>query len=86
PGERFVALAAMFLSYGVTEALHGYGFLAVFITACVLRRSERDHGYNQVTHGFVEQVERLLMALLLFAVGAFAASGGLAALTWQGAT
>ncbi|MET9943201.1 hypothetical protein ABZ086_36285, partial [Streptomyces halstedii] len=36
-------------------------------------------------HGFVEQVERLLMALLLFAVGAFVASGGLAALTWRGA-
>jgi len=37
-GEGFVALAAMFLSYGVTEALHGYGFLAVFATACALRR------------------------------------------------
>ncbi|MFF2540864.1 cation:proton antiporter [Streptomyces cyaneofuscatus] len=36
-------------------------------------------------HGFVEQVERLLMALRLFAVGAFVASGGLAALTWRGA-
>lgn len=84
-GEGFVALAAMFLSYGVTEALHGYGFLAVFATACALRRSERDHGYNKVMHGFVEQVERLLMALLLFAVGAFVASGGLAALTWRGA-
>ncbi|MER6637735.1 MULTISPECIES: cation:proton antiporter [Streptomyces] len=84
-GEGFVALAAMFLSYGVTEALHGYGFLAVFATACALRRSERSHGYNKVMHAFVEQVERLLMALLLFAVGAFVASGGLASLTWRGA-
>lgn len=84
-GEGFVALAAMFLSYGVTEALHGYGFLAVFATACALRRSERSHGYNKVMHAFVEQVERLLMALLLFGVGAFVASGGLASLTWRGA-
>lgn len=84
-GEGFVALAAMFLSYGVTEVLHGYGFLAVFVTACTLRRSERDHGYNKVMHDFVEQIERLLMALILLGVGAFVASGGLASLTWRGA-
>ncbi|MFH9747332.1 cation:proton antiporter [Streptomyces anulatus] len=84
-GEGFVALAATFLSYGVTEALHGYGFLAVFTTACALRRSEHSHGYHQVMHAFVEQIERLLMALLLFGVGAFVASGGLAWLTWRGA-
>ncbi|MFH9397257.1 cation:proton antiporter [Streptomyces sp. NPDC017556] len=84
-GEGFVALAATFLSYGVAEALHGYGFLAVFATACALRGSEHSHGYHQVMHAFVEQIERLLMALLLFGVGAFVASGGLAALTWRGA-
>jgi len=84
-GEGFVALAAMFLSYGVAESLHGYGFLAVFATACALRRSERSHGYNRVMHAFVEQVERLLMAVLLLGVGAFVASGGLASLTWRGA-
>ncbi|MDQ0983058.1 sodium:proton antiporter [Streptomyces sp. V2I9] len=84
-GEGFVALAATFLVYGVAEALHGYGFLAVFATACALRRSEHSHGYHRVMHAFVEQIERLLMALLLFGVGAFIASGGLAALTWRGA-
>ncbi|MEV6473225.1 cation:proton antiporter [Streptomyces sp. NPDC051657] len=84
-GEGFVALAATFLAYGLTEALHGYGFLAVFVTACALRRSEHSHGYHQVMHAFVEQIERLLMALLLFGVGAYVASGGLAALTWRGA-
>lgn len=84
-GEGFVALAATFLAYGVAEALHGYGFLAVFVAACALRRSEHSHGYHQVMHGFVEQIERLLMALLLFGVGAYVASGGLAALTWKGA-
>ncbi|MFI7289553.1 cation:proton antiporter [Streptomyces anulatus] len=84
-GEGFVALAATFLAYGLTEALHGYGFLAVFVTACALRRSEHSHGYHQVMHAFVEQIERLLMALLLFGVGAYLASGGLAALTWRGA-
>lgn len=83
--EGFVALGATFLSYGLTELLHGYGFLAVFVTACVVRRAEHAHGYQKVLHEFIEQVERLLMAVVLFLLGAFIATGGLAALTWRGA-
>ncbi|MFK4070140.1 cation:proton antiporter [Streptomyces sp. NPDC029674] len=83
--EGFVALAATFLSYGVTELAGGYGFLAVFTTACTVRAAERAHGFHNVLHDFVEQVERLLTAVLLFLLGAFVALGGLAPLTWQGA-
>ncbi|MFH8791710.1 cation:proton antiporter [Streptomyces sp. NPDC017941] len=83
--EGFVALAATFLAYGVTELLGGYGFLAVFTTACAVRAAERAHGFHNVLHDFVEQIERLLTAALLFLLGAFIALGGLAPLTWQGA-
>ncbi|MFF9488920.1 cation:proton antiporter [Streptomyces sp. NPDC014676] len=83
--EGFVAIGATFLAYGVTELLHGYGFLAVFVTACRIRGAERAHGYHRVLHDFVEQVERLLTAALLFLLGVFVAQGGLASLTWQGA-
>ncbi|MFD3517499.1 cation:proton antiporter [Streptomyces sp. NPDC058657] len=83
--EGFVALAATFLSYGVTELAGGYGFLAVFTTACTIRAAERAHGYHNVLHDFVEQIERLFTAAVLFLLGAFIATGGLAALTWQGA-
>ncbi|MFF8289627.1 cation:proton antiporter [Streptomyces sp. NPDC016309] len=83
--EGFVGLGATFLSYGVTELLHGYGFLAVFVAACTLRAAERSHGYHKVLHEFTEQTERLLTALLLFLLGGFVAGGGLAALTWQAA-
>ncbi|MFF5159337.1 cation:proton antiporter [Streptomyces sp. NPDC000348] len=83
--EGFVAVGATFLAYGVTELLHGYGFLAVFVTACRIRGAERAHGYHMVLHDFVEQVERLLTAALLFLLGVFVAQGGLASLTWQGA-
>ena len=82
--EGFVALGATFLSYGLTELVGGYGFLAVFTTACAIRAAERAHGYHNVLHDFVEQVERLFTAVLLFLLGAFVALGGLAALTWQG--
>ncbi|MFF1272656.1 cation:proton antiporter [Streptomyces marokkonensis] len=83
--EGFVAIGATFLAYGVTELLHGYGFLAVFVTACRIRAAERAHGFHTVLHDFVEQVERLLTAALLFLLGVFVAQGGLGPLTWQGA-
>ncbi|MFI7611901.1 cation:proton antiporter [Nonomuraea terrae] len=83
--DGFVALAATFLAYGVTELAQGYGFVAVFVTACTIRRAEFGHGYNNVLHGFVDQVERLFTAWLLLLLGGFVATGGLAALTWRGA-
>ncbi|GHD21822.1 cation:proton antiporter [Streptomyces galbus] len=82
--EGFVALGATFLTYGVTELAGGYGFLSVFVTACAIRAAERAHGYHNVLHDFMEQVERLLTATVLFLLGAFIARGGLSALTWRG--
>lgn len=83
--EGFVALAATFTAYGLTELLHGYGFLAVFVAACTIRNAERSHRYHRVMHAFTDQIERLLTAVILFLVGGFVADGGLAALTWRGA-
>ena len=81
--QGFTALAVTFLAYGLTELAHGYGFVAVFVAACVIRSSERSHGAHQVVHGFVEQIERMLTAWLLLLLGAALADGLLDALTWQ---
>ena len=35
--EGFVALAATFLAYGVTQMIEGYGFIAVFVCAVTIR-------------------------------------------------
>ncbi|WP_333732170.1 cation:proton antiporter domain-containing protein [Streptomyces sp. IBSBF 3010] len=83
--EGFTALGATFTAYGLTELLHGYGFLAVFVAACTIRGAERSHGYQQVLHGFSEQIERLLTAALLFLLGGYLVADGLADLPWQGA-
>ncbi|MBB6344936.1 cation:proton antiporter [Nonomuraea muscovyensis] len=83
--DGFVALASTFLAYGMTELVHGYGFIAVFVTACTIRNAERSDGYNGILHGFIEQIERLLTAWLLLLLGGFVAVGGLASLTWRGA-
>jgi len=73
--EGFVALAATFLAYGVAEVIEGYGFVAVFVCAIAIRGSERDHGYHRILHRFVEQIERLLTALLLILLGGAVSRG-----------
>jgi NhaP-type Na+/H+ or K+/H+ antiporter len=84
-GEGFVALAGTFLAYGLTEAAGGYGFLAVFVAAVVLRRSECDHDYHETLHDFAEQTEQLLMIALVVLLGGAVASGILDPLTWGAA-
>ncbi|MFF5927932.1 cation:proton antiporter [Streptomyces hydrogenans] len=83
--EGFVAIGATFVAYGAAELSRGYGFLAVFVTACTIRAAERDHGYHKVLHGFTEQIERLLTVFLLFLLGGYLVTHGLPSLTWHGA-
>ncbi|WP_329538733.1 cation:proton antiporter [Streptomyces sp. NBC_01358] len=83
--EGFTALGATFTAYGITELVHGYGFLAVFVAACTIRAAERNHGYHQVLHGFSEQIERLLTAVLLFLLGGYLVADGLSILGPRGA-
>ena len=80
--EGFTALAVTFLAYGVTEVLHGYGFVAVFVAACTIRSAERAHGAHRVAHEFVEQIERMFTSWLLLLLGAALTDGLLSALTW----
>ncbi|HEV8114957.1 MAG TPA: cation:proton antiporter [Acidimicrobiales bacterium] len=83
--EGFMVLGATLLAYGLTELLQGYGFLAVFVTAVVLRRSESRHEYHRVLHGFANQVEQVFTVLLLLLFGGVLAGGLLRSLTWGGA-
>ncbi|WP_105031303.1 cation:proton antiporter [Arthrobacter ruber] len=73
--EGFVALAATFLTYGVTEAVEGYGFIAVFVCAVTIRAGEQTHGYHGVLHSYIEQLERLLTVVVLVLLGGAVARG-----------
>jgi NhaP-type Na+/H+ or K+/H+ antiporter len=81
-GDGLIAISATFVSYGVTEILHCYGFLAVFVTALTLRRSHRDHQFQTDMHSITEQIERLAMMVLLLLFGGALVSGILAPLRW----
>ena len=74
--DGLVVLVIAFLPFALSELVGGYGFLAVFVTAAVVRASERSHGYHAVLHEFGEQLERLFVTVALVALG-LALGGGL---------
>ncbi|WP_159715157.1 cation:proton antiporter [Geminicoccus flavidas] len=76
-GDGFVALGATLLAYGITSAIHAYGFLAVFVAALAIRAVERNHEFHDKLHDFAEQSERMLMMVLLVVLGGMIAHGGL---------
>lgn len=81
-GDGLVAIAATFVSYGVSEMAHCYGFFAVFVTALTLRNSHRDHDFQRDMHDITEQIERLTMMALLIAFGAAIMGGLFASISW----
>ena len=81
-GDGLIAISATFVSYGLTEMIHCYGFLAVFVTALTFRHAHRDHEFQREMHDLTEQVERLAMMVLLLLFGGALVSGLLAPLKW----
>lgn len=81
-GDGLIAISATFVSYGLTEMIHCYGFLAVFVTALTFRHAHRDHQFQREMHDLTEQVERLAMMVLLLFFGGALVSGLLAPLKW----
>jgi sodium/hydrogen antiporter len=80
-----LALSATLLVYGLTEMIHGYGFIAVFIAGLTLGSYERSHNYHKEMHDFTDQMERLLMVIVLIPFGGSLVKGLLSELTWEGA-
>ena len=81
-GDGLIALAATLISYGLTEIIHCYGFLAVFVTALAFRSSHRDHDFHLQMHEITEQIERIVMMVLLLLFGGALVRGLLAPVTW----
>lgn len=82
-GDGLIALSATFVSYGFSEIIHCYGFLAVFVTALTFRHAHRDHEFQLDMHELTEQVERIAMMVLLILLGGALVNGLLAPLGWR---
>jgi NhaP-type Na+/H+ or K+/H+ antiporter len=81
--DGFVAVSATLMVYGITELVHGYGFVAVFVTAVALRNYELHHKFHKKLHDFTDQIERILLAIVLILFGGSLVSGILDSLTWK---
>jgi NhaP-type Na+/H+ or K+/H+ antiporter len=69
PFDGYVALASIFLVYGLVEMLEGYGFLAVFAAGVAFRRYERHHEYNRRLHEFTLTIEKLAETAVMLVLG-----------------
>jgi len=58
--EDFVALSIILATYSLTELVHGYGFLAVFVAGIVTQRSYRNPEKRASQLEFMEKIEKLL--------------------------
>jgi len=81
--DGFVAVATTLIVYGVTEMVHGYGFIAVFVTAITLRNYELHHKYHKKLHDFTDQIERILLSIVLIVFGGSLVHGILKPLNWE---
>ncbi|PZO57479.1 MAG: hypothetical protein DCF15_07030 [Phormidesmis priestleyi] len=82
--EGLFVAAAIFLAYGLAEAFHGYGFLAVFAAAVSARQNfSKSNEYHRKPYQFATQLERILAGLLLLALGDFVVTSDLNLLTWR---
>lgn len=68
-GPGVLALAGVFLCYGLVELAEGYGFIAAFVSGIVVRRAEAGHRFHQRLHTFSESIENAMTAILLVLLG-----------------
>ena len=83
-GMGFVAVSIILVAYGAAEMVEGYGFIAVFVAAFVVRRRAYRHQYQSTLFTFTEDLENAVVAVLLVLMGGIAVVV-LPALTWAAA-
>ncbi|MFO8146312.1 MAG: cation:proton antiporter [Bacteroidota bacterium] len=83
--DGFVSLSLTIMAYGLTELLHGYGFLAVFFVGISLRYYEKISGdYKKKMHDFIHEIERLLLVIWIILFGGSLLNGILTLTDWKG--
>ena len=81
----FLAFSLTLFTYGISEILYGYGFLAVFFAGFSLRYYERVSGdYKKKLHDFVTEIEHLLLVVWIVLLGGSIINGSLQFTDWKG--
>ncbi len=82
--DGWLAIAAVLVIYGATEAVSAYGFLAAFAGGLAFRRYEHGHEYNRRVHHGAETVEKFGELALILLLGSSVTLAGLQAPGWTG--
>jgi NhaP-type Na+/H+ or K+/H+ antiporter len=77
-----LALGLTFFPYGLAELLHSYGFIAVFVAACMFKHQESTHEYLNILHDFSEEMERTMVVLLFTLLGIYISKDYLSDFQW----
>ena len=80
-GAGVLALVIFLVAYGGTELVGGYGFLAAFFAAFMIRREALSHAFNRELVTFIHEVEHAAIVLVLVLMGG-AALAVFPTLTW----
>lgn len=59
------------IPYGVAEVFGTYGFIAVFVAACVFRNTEASIEYLDHVHDFSEDMEKIVVAIIFLLAGTY---------------
>lgn len=75
------AIALILFPYAVAELISSYGFIAVFVSACIFRQKRPEHDYQNEVHQFSTTMENLLEGILMVIIGGYLVFGVLEPLT-----
>jgi NhaP-type Na+/H+ or K+/H+ antiporter len=81
--EGIASVGVAFLVYAAAEAVHGYGFVAVFVAAVAIRNFGHALDYAQRITESARRLERMLAFLVLGLFGGALASGVLDGVGWR---
>ena len=77
-----LALSLTLVPYGLAELFHSYGFISVFVAACMFRQQESTHSYLEILHDFSEEMEKIMVAILFTIAGIYVSHGFLDDFQW----
>ncbi len=69
------AVTLVFLSYSIAELFSSYGFISVFVAACIFRQHQPNHDYQLRVHQFSVTMEQLLEGILMLMIGGYIVFG-----------
>ncbi|AEH60771.1 sodium/hydrogen exchanger [Methanosalsum zhilinae DSM 4017] len=78
-----LSISLTLIPYGIAELISSYGFIAVFVAACVFRYEESVHESRDILlHDFAEETERIMMVILFTMLGIYINHGFVQDFQW----